>query len=582
MVKQEDRGRMIRKWSSYLVLVVLIGVLIWWLFDLTHLQLAKYPMGYNEGDGITGLVTVKSMQDTGWIYSNPYMGAPYGVQNYDATTMELFLNLIQQVLVWVTGNWILAYNLFYLSGYFLCGITAYYVLKKLDISAVVSVPLAVLYAFAPYHLLRGTGHVYLGMYFMVPIMCLYLYRLWKNEMIFVKGEKGWITRSNVIRFLTLMIMALTGIYYAFFLCFFLCVILLYTVLNDRNKHRIYQTVSSIGIVVGSLVLGSVPNIIYWVKNGGSMIPDKGANGAELYGLKIIQMLLPISNHRIPILAELREKYDAYYPLVNENSMACLGAVTAIGFVILCICLFIGKKLPEQSNLRIGSVLTLAAILFGTIGGFSTVISFVMASIRCYNRFSIFIAMFSLIAIGTLLQKLVIRWREIKWKKICLCGCMGLLLIIGIFDQTRPVSADLYETIETQYNEDDQFVKAIEAESGAEAMIYQLPYMQNPENGAINQMQDYAHYMGYLHSDTLHWSYGSIIGRDADPLCRSISELPFEEQIEQIRTNGYAGIYIDWKAYTEEEQTVMKEVLQEKVGTAVIEHSDETMSYYAFK
>lgn len=583
MLKQEDKVKYI-EFLSCMVLIVIIAGLLFWLMQMDEqMQISRYPIGYGTGagDGITSEVTMKSMQDTGWIYNNPYMGAPYGVQNYDATTMELFLNLIQQVLVWITGNWVLAYNLFYLSGYFLCGITAYYAFRKLDISAIVSVPLAVLYTFAPYHLARGTGHIYLGMYFMVPIMCLYLYRLWKNEMIFVKGKKGWITRPNVIRFITLMIMALTGIYYAFFMCFFLCVILLYTLLNDRNKQRIQQAISSIGIIVGSLVLGTIPNITYWIQNGGSMIPDKGANGAELYGLKIIQMLLPIRNHRIAILALLRQKYDENYPLVSENAIACLGTVTAIGFLLLCISLFIGRRLKEESNFRIGSVLTLAAILFGTIGGFSSALSFVTASIRCYNRFSIFIAMFSLIALGTLLQNLVARCQATLWKRIFVCGMMLGILLFGCWDQMIPISENYHAEVAKAYDADDNFVKGIEQLAGVDAMIYQLPYMQNPENGAINQLQDYSHYMGYLHSNTLHWSYGSIIGRDADNLCKSISELPFEEQIEQIQANGYAGIYIDWKAYTEEEKEKMERILQLKTGSEPFMHSDGTRYYYQF-
>ncbi|MBP3505536.1 MAG: hypothetical protein J6K43_03955 [Lachnospiraceae bacterium] len=578
MKKQEGKVRLV---IEYAILVLIIGILLFWILNLSQLHISKFPISYSNGDGITGLVTMKSMQDTGWIYENPYMGAPYGVKNYDATTMELFLNLIQQILVWITGNWILAYNLFYLLGYFLCGITSFYVLKRLSVSGLVSIPLAVLYTFAPYHLGRGTGHLYLGMYFMVPLMCLYLFRLWKEDTIFVKGQNGWITKKNILCLVTLMIMALTGIYYAFFMCFFLCVIILYSLLNDRNKKRIIQSICSIGIIVTTLLVGSIPNTIYWINNGGSVIPDKGANGAELYGLKIIQLLLPISNHRIPILAELRQKYDAYYPLVTENSLACLGLVTAVGFVIICVCLFIGKRLPEKSNLRIASLLTLAAILFGTIGGFSSALSFVMSSIRCYNRFSIFIAMFSLITLGTLLQKLVDKCQGNQWKKVFMYSGMVVLLVLGILDQTLPVSGSLYADIENQYQQDDEFIKEIEAMAGEEAMIYQMPYMQNPENGAINQMQDYAHYMGYIHSDSLRWSYGSIIGRDADNFCRSINELPLDEQIVQIEAAGYSGIYIDWNAYLPDEREAMELVLGDAIEGNCIRHSNGMKVYYNF-
>ena len=47
------------------------------------------------------------------------------------------------------------------------------------------------------------------------------------------------------------------------------------------------------------------------------------------------------------------------------------------------------------------------------------------------------------------------------------------------------------------------------------MIYQLPYHGYPEGGFQNDMWDYHLLVGYLHSDKLKWSYGSVKGREGD-------------------------------------------------------------------
>lgn len=589
---------------EYALLIILTGVILYLTFGLKGASLANYPLVYSSGgDRITGQATAKSMLENGWIYTNPYLGAPFGSTNYDAVTMELLLNLIEQCLVWVTGNWVLSYNLFYLSAYFLTALTSFYALKKLNIHEIIALPLAILYAFAPYHQMRGTGHLYLGMYFMVPLAVLYVYRLMKGEGVFHKGavlfrknRQGWFTGANILRVLCLMCMALTGIYYAFFTCFFLCVVILYWIFNYNYGRKdqkqsisktlkgiwkyISQPMLSIGIMVLTLILAALPNLIYWMQNGkAETLTVKGGEGAEIYGLKVIQLLLPMANHRLDLLARIRSFYDTYYPLVNENRMSSLGAIMAIGFVVLCAALFMSFRLPKNSNIRIGSLLTLAAILFGTVGGFAVILSFVTGAIRCYNRFSIFIAMFSLIAVAQLLQNLYLK---IKVKKRVVMGCgMLILLLLGIYDQTTPVAPEVYEVYAEAFDADETFIRAIESAEEEGAMIYQMPYMRYPENGGMNDMEDYAHMVGYLHSDSLRWSYGSVAGREGDQWLQEIDSLSLPEQVQAIRDAGFAGIYVDWNAYLPDERTQMEAQFSVLIGDVTVSDSENARVYYSF-
>lgn len=578
---KEKEKQILIQMVEYTFVVLIVLFFMYRVLGLGEVRLAEYPISYAQGDTMTGLATVKSMHDNGWIYKNPYLGAPNGVENYDFTTMDIFLNAMEQVLVWITGNWILAYNLFYLSGYLLAALTAFYALKQLKISGLIAVPTSVLYTFLPYHQLRGTGHLFLGMYFMVPIMVLYLYRLMNGELIFHKGERGWFTRSNVLRFIALMIMAITGIYYAFFTCFFLCVIILYCLLNKEDMRKIRQSIVSILIIVGTLVLFASPNLIYWMQHGKSEAISKGGEGAEVFGLKIIQLLLPRAEHRIKIFARLSNFYNSYYPLINENERASLGIFMAMGFVILCLVLFMRKRTLKQSNLHTGSVLNLAAILFGTIGGYAVVLSFFMTSIRCYNRFSVFIAMFSLIAIDSVIQLAYEKWFQKRWSRIVFALGMLCVMLFGIYDQTVPTNPDLYAYFNRTFDADAAFVQAIEATEEEQAMIYQMPYMRYPENGGINVMIDYDHMFGYLHSDTLRWSYGAPVGREGDQWMRAVNELPLQEQIAVIQEAGFAGIYIDWDAYLEDERIAMEAILSDYVNANPIINVDGTKAYYSF-
>lgn len=588
--------------AEYLVLIGIICISMYLVFHLKDAAITRYPLAYGiGGDGMTGLVTAKSMLQNGWIYQNPYIGAPGNGTNYDAVTMELMLSLIEQCLVTLTHNWILGYNLFYLSSYILIGITSFYALKQLELETVIALPSAVLYAFAPYHQMRGIGHLYLGMYFMVPLIVLYMYRLMKKEQLFRKGRTifkrngsdGWITIPNILRIVCIMCMALTGIYYAFFACFFFCVVIFYKLLNQNNSKKaantslwsrikgsiaiVIQPLICILTIVVTLILAAIPNLIYWLQYGRPEgLLSKGGEGAELYALKIVQMLLPIMNHRIPFFAKVRTFYDTYYPLVNENGFASLGIYMAVGFLVLCIALFMRYRLSEESDIRIGSVYTLAAILFGSIGGFAAVLSFFVTAIRCYNRFSIFIAMFSLIATAKFIQMIYHKKRHVIVTGIL----MLFIMAVGLLDQT-PAHMFYYEEAAAAYETDAQWIQSIDALLEDGAMVYQMPYMQYPENGAIQNMQDYSHFVGYIHSDSIRWSYGTVVGRETDQWQRTLQTMPLAEEIQTIQNAGFAGIYIDWNAYLPDERQEIEACFQSMGMERAAADSIQMREFYIF-
>ena len=61
--------------------------------------------------------------------------------------------------------------------------------------------------------------------------------------------------------------------------------------------------------------------------------------------------------------------------------------------------------------------------------------------------------------------------------------------------------------------DAAFVADTEDALGSSASIFRFPYVPFPENPPVVGMTDYDHLRGYVHSDTLHWSYGGAKGRE---------------------------------------------------------------------
>jgi phosphoglycerol transferase len=84
----------------------------------------------------------------------------------------------------------------------------------------------------------------------------------------------------------------------------------------------------------------------------------------------------------------------------------------------------------------------------------------------------------------------------------------------------------------------------------------------PEQGTVNQLTDYAQLRGYLHSDTLCWSYGVVIGRDQDRTSRW-QNLGINELIAEAQKQGFDALWLELRGYVEngiETETQLRTIL----------------------
>jgi phosphoglycerol transferase len=90
------------------------------------------------------------------------------------------------------------------------------------------------------------------------------------------------------------------------------------------------------------------------------------------------------------------------------------------------------------------------------------------------------------------------------------------------------------------------------------MVLQLPLHAFPEAGPVGAMNDYDHQVGYLHSDTLRWSYGGVAGRPEDWTSAQFG-LPLDQLIPDAAAAGFKGVWIDLAAYPDHGAAVVAQV-----------------------
>jgi len=536
--------------------VLCIGIIIWSL-KLYNTDL-HIPLLY-WGDALYFYALTKTIIENGWVWQNNNLGVPYGLENFDYPGFSILDCLGIKFLSFTSSNPIFVENIYYLLTYPLTTLTSMVVFRQFNIKYAYSVLGSMLFTFMPYHFLRGVAHFNLSPYYIIPLMIMVLLWIYFNEFASLKSDNIFalnrilLDRKLLASAVICVFSGLVFIYYSYIFCLFLLLTGVLSSAKSWRKGPIFISFLLIMIVSATVILNFTPVLLYHYQKGPNPedVGFRNPADTEVFGLKIIQLLLPINGHRIPIFSRITQYYDNTAPLVNENSFSSLGIIAGLGFIISIVFVFLrsygilDKLNYDLAILNDLGILNLFSILFATIGGFSTIIAYsILPQFRAINRISIFIAFFSVFSILVILNY-ISKLHNINRSAYLIAG---LLLVFGILDQTSNSLVPSYFSIKEEYMSDDSFVKKIEATMPEDAMIFQLPYVPYPQYPPVNKLTEYSLFKGYLHSDDLRWSYGAMQGREGDQLYRLISSMPLREMVEALALEGFEGIYIDSFGY----------------------------------
>lgn len=582
MEQTTRRGMLHSTWTLYAAAALLSLVTVWFARDLGSIDW-RVPLYFN-GDALAVASHFKTVIETGWYESQPLLGAPYGQHYNDYPTADNLHFFAALVLSVFSHDFGFVMNLYFLLGFPLAAMAAVWFLRLVGVSRILSVALAVVYALAPYHFVKGEGHLFLASYYVVPLALGLVYLVGAGRPIWrMRADGRWFVRiltwQNAGVLAICLLLGTASSYYSIFFLLLLAIAGIAAFWRMRVWPRFLGAAGSGLIVVAAVLLNMLPDLLYRLQNGtNAAVFLRSPPEAEHYSFKIAQLLLPMPEHRFGPFRELRSLYDQFYPLPSEQP--ALGLIAASGFVALCVLavLFLlsagqlGAR-PARNGWRTNAVavrtlsvlagLTLIALLFGTVGSLSTLLSFVSFPIRAWNRLSIFVALLCLAAVGILLDLLVRRilrgraftaTRNRAW--LVSAPIAVLLIAVAVWDQVPPVNHDAVAQRDAKYASDEAFAEVIETRVDPDCLIFQLPYIAFPESPPVNGVFDTAQLRLFLHSETLHWSGGGIKGRPEIDRLGDIAALPPHDLVDAITEEGACGVVVDRAAYADQAQATV--------------------------
>lgn len=515
------------KAKPYLLAASLSLILVFIIFRIFNIN-PLLPLNYT-GDAIVHYNFAKNIEATGWWAVNPRFGAPVGQTLYDFPLTENTHLLLIKLLIMLGLNWYESVNVFFILSFPLVAVVSLFVMKQFGLKTYTALPLSIVYAFLPYHFLRGVNHLFLAGYFVVPLSIYSAYRLASNNPIKLTGT-----------ILLALLIASNGAYYTFLSLFFIVLGGLFGLSKKWNKKLLFNLIGFLAITSFFFFINYLPTLLYTQKYGINLNTTiRQASDTEVFGLKIAQLVLPFEDHNLSIFNKIQKRYMNYGSSVtNENQDAALGVTAALGFIFLIFWTIFKHrpfKLEENSEMKLDilGVFNLASLLFATVGGFAVILStYINPTFRSMNRMSVFIAFVSLVAVGLLLQL-------IKSQKLAVWASL-LILPFALFDQISLGVMQNFIREPAEYRMLVKYADEIKSRVGENAKIYTLPLGQYPEGGDKKLMRI------ALLTDGIVWSTGAEKMRAGNFWQERVARLEMKPFLRKIISEGFTGLLVNVK------------------------------------
>lgn len=541
------------------------------------------PFAY-EGDArAIGMLSRRILQTPNYL-TNPFLGWP---AQQELAEVPQGADNLTFVFFWIIGRFTddfgMVMNVYFVATFVLIALTTYAAMRLMKFSPLASTVVATLYAFLPYHFARGEAHLLLAGYYLVPLaLVVTLWQLSARDCLLRTEitDRDERRLRIVVTGVTCVLLGMTSAYYAVFFALLLIPTVAVVAVAQRSWRLMLSGLACAGITAASLLINVSPTLVFWAQNGRGTGFVRAFGESEVYGLKFSGLFLPVPGHRLEPLRTISAK-GFQTPIATEIGQP-LGILASLGLVLVLIVglTAVVRRFPSQgpdrTRLEQLSLIALFAIMLGSIGGLSTLISLAgFDFLRVYARLSVIFGLIGLIGLATAMDALT-RRRGFRGRPAAMVALAGALIVVGVFDQTTDADVPNYAYQEALYKSDAAFVSQAEGLLPSGARIFQLPILPYPESPAPGSMNDYDHLRGFLHSENLYYSYGAIKGRDDWQL--QLTLVPPRQLARVARAVGYDAIWVDRFGYTDRGVALETELAQ-LLGPPIVVSPDQRLSLF---
>jgi hypothetical protein len=515
-----------------------------------------------QGDALWFLVGFKSLLQNGWTWYVPQLSAPSGLlaiafpsnQTVDWALSRVLAVVFHQPGALVQAFWILSVGI--------TALTCRYALAALGIGRVLCTMLAVSYALLPWVFTRNILHISL-VYMWVPALCL-------GALYLALGAPSRL--DSAFRRFVLPACVLQGfsyIYLAAFGAYFLAVGAGLGMLTGARRKVVRSAALALCVLLACSAVNLAPSLYVWKRDGKPPNMDyKSARDADVYGLKIRELVLPSWTSPLPGVANAMTRAVRTLGINSEGAASRMGLIGTAGFGVLLLAWFgipgirAGIRGDDRAPVHQAAArFLLAGLLLATVGGIGTILSLVSPDIRAYSRIAVFLAFFCVSGFAFFCERID---HALVRRPLFRAGArtlLALFCVTAMADQMSDATA-LRERAATDrdsvYRMRD-FVHQLEARLAPGSAVYQLPETGFPPDAGVGRMVAYDHARPYIESSTLRWSWPAF-SRAQHALADELASTPPRYLAAALTRHGFAAVWIDRFGYTDNGAALQQDIV----------------------
>ncbi len=579
--------------------LVLFFALFVWIGGVTRIDLNK-PLVYS-GDALETLAYF----DHDYIHNDidTRMHAPFELTHqqvwyypYNAL-FQSNSNLIWLVHLVSGDNDVRTLNTAYLTTFLLVFWIAWWVCGRLGLKEPFRFGAAALYALMPYHFQRSVNHFWESSYYLTPLLALVIVQLWSARPLAHRmGKAGWeLTWRDRRAWLAIILVVFLSSFHPYHQFFF--AVLVASAAPFAALYRKSWRPLLVGLALAALAMGVLmfkdivtrllvnPELALSIN--GQAIGAYG--GAEMYPLKLAQMLLPVEGHRWQLLANIRASYDAANPLINENTTTTLGLLGGFGLIVCLVLALVPSPRWRMSRVGKMGLITLLALLFASMGGISSLIStasfvlfgpnFPLTQTRGWDRMVIFVGFFAYFTAFWLLSggALAIHRRFFRALPRAAIAWPAFLIVFAfaLWDQ---VPGSIQQQSSVHFDSDHHFFSHLDATLPEQARVFQLPFVIHHASGWVLPGVYYSEALRpYLASKTLRFTYGGDEGSAQVQWLAGAIQLAPDQLAPHLCRYGFSGLLLQRNMV--EKPAAIEANWSAQLGAAPQISDDKDMAFY---
>jgi phosphoglycerol transferase len=488
------------------------------------------------------------------------LGAPFTADlSFAFIPDDLQIEMIR-ILTHLTHDPFVAVNFFYLLTFGLCANTFLFLTDQFKISRWISAPLALSYAWLPYHFTRmDAGHVALAAYYMIPVGVIYLHRLFEY---LTDSREFFFPRTWLRKFaFTIGIIAVgsSGAYYGVFFALLAATMIILAPHQSRTVPQVVQRSAEVCITSVFFILAPLTRILISQFRGLETVLTRSPEESVQFGGSISRLLVPwgtwLPEKMLPLVSKMEYEWNAS-PLLG---------VIGVWILVLRIFLTLAKRDFKDTGNSINFIFLWSLLLY-VASGFGLVFAYgINSSFRCWNRLSVVIMTIALLALARFVS-------QIKFSYV---AKSILLVVIALFTQLTPLKSagigiEPDETSKTAFNSLQIVAEFIQREVEPGCRILQLPIMEFPEGGQVGQVGNGNHLWLPLLTDGFHWSYGAPKGTFAGDYWTSHKLGSIEAIAQKASDDSFCAILLDRRSGADFNPTALSPYISSKtIGEYVL-------------